>query len=118
MPERRGEDERRETGTPHPENEDAVRLPPDAGGELLEPVQGPFDPLRDREPTERAGDRALIRLRLLPEARIARPDAGDGPILPEPSESLRVRVFRATESEFQATLIAFSFSASVFSRES
>jgi len=45
-------------------------------------------------------------------------EALDGPVPREPPESLPIGFFEPTEGELQANLIAFSFSASAFKRES
>jgi len=54
----------------------------------------------------------------LPEARVALPDAFDGALRVQAAEGLPPRAVVAPELELQATLIAFSFSASAFNRES
>lgn len=59
-----------------------------------------------------------MRLVFLPQACVARPDARNGPLVIEPAQSFPMRVLETTERELQATLIAFSFSASVLTSES
>jgi hypothetical protein len=55
---------------------------------------------------------------VLPEGRVGGPDALDRSLPFEPAEPLPPRCFETAEREAQATLIAFSFSASAFSSES
>jgi hypothetical protein len=59
----------------------------------------------------------VIRV-VLPEGRVPGPDALHGMLPLEPPESLPPRFFEPAEGEFQATLIAFSFSVNAVSRES
>ena len=109
------EHERGEARPSHPEHEDPV---------------GPGDRLLDeaRSRPDRAGSMrsAIVSQpsalaivspaapRRLPERGVSRPDPADRPILRERFERLAVGAFAAGEVEFQATLIAFSFSASAF----
>lgn len=55
---------------------------------------------------------------VFPETGVARPDALDGVLPFEPPECLPPGFLETSEREFQATLIAFSFSASAFSSDS
>jgi hypothetical protein len=87
-------------------------------GQGVEPRERAGHAIGDRQPAESVLDRLAVRGIVLPEARIPGPDPLDCPLPIEPPESLPIGLFETLERELQATLIAFSFSASAFKRES
>src|SRR5260370_40000222 len=111
---RLGKSERRETRPAHAEHHGAVGVPESLSDEGLEPPHSRRHPVGNRQPAERALDRAAVRVFRFPESGVLRPDALDGAVPGKLLERCSVGALGGAQLEAQATLIGFSFFSSAF----